>query len=316
MTDEEIDEFYRPKKTNSRKSLAPLFVFMVLRKASENNKALSQSEILDALKEYPYEISIERKAISRILHSLHDSGIGIINTKTMGSWYDKNALWNDDNINEPSAEYDAVYEDGSYRLDVSPKTLIDGMFNLSKPDGIFVCDEPFDDITFGMIGEPKIVTIKWSEEDRDNVKEKCSSLLTAITAYSGTKDYPKTIAAYLDPFDVDLSFLVDLGYISKDDLNDADKINELLDSLWLAIYEKKPINGHEAEAIERIKTTFEKEAELRIGKGPFSYNVIEYARRLHALLGMGAPQKFIDNERNGLAQAMVIHDYAIRIETL
>ena len=95
MTDEEIDELYRPKKMNNRKSLAPLFVYLVLRNESEKNKHLSQSEIIKALEEYPFEITIERKALSRILHSLHDSGIGIISTEKAGSWYDEDETWMD-----------------------------------------------------------------------------------------------------------------------------------------------------------------------------------------------------------------------------
>ncbi len=46
MTDEEIDEFYRPKKANSRKSLAPLFVYLILREYSSAEKHLTQNEIL------------------------------------------------------------------------------------------------------------------------------------------------------------------------------------------------------------------------------------------------------------------------------
>lgn len=95
MTDEEIDEFYRPRKMNNRKSLAPLFVYLILKDESNQEKHLSQSDIIRSLEEYPFEITIERKALSRILHSLHDSGLGVISTEKGGSWFDEDETWMD-----------------------------------------------------------------------------------------------------------------------------------------------------------------------------------------------------------------------------
>lgn len=85
MNDEELDELYKPQKTNTRKSLAPLFVFEVLSKYSNSKTHLRQNDILRKLQEYPYEISLERKALSRIIHNLSDSGYGIRSDKT-GVW--------------------------------------------------------------------------------------------------------------------------------------------------------------------------------------------------------------------------------------
>ena len=47
MTDEEIDEFYRPQKSNNRKSLAPLYVYIILTKRSSPGKHLTQQQIME-----------------------------------------------------------------------------------------------------------------------------------------------------------------------------------------------------------------------------------------------------------------------------
>lgn len=88
MEDEEIDELYRPRKMNGRKSLAPLFIYEILSKKSNSKKHLRQQDILKELEKYPYEISLERKAVGRIIQNLVDSQYGIYSDKT-GVWMDK-----------------------------------------------------------------------------------------------------------------------------------------------------------------------------------------------------------------------------------
>ena len=85
---EETDELYRPKKQNSRKSLAPAFIYRVLLRNSSPEEHIMQSDLIEMLEGYPYEISIERKAVGRIVHGLADSGIGIRFKKGEGCWYD------------------------------------------------------------------------------------------------------------------------------------------------------------------------------------------------------------------------------------
>ncbi len=87
--EEEIDNCYRPKKTNSRKSLAPLFVYLILKEHSNRSHHLRQHDILKYLAQYPYEITIERKALGRILHNLTDSQLGICSDPQSGTWYDQ-----------------------------------------------------------------------------------------------------------------------------------------------------------------------------------------------------------------------------------
>ena len=93
LTDEEIDEFYRPRKQNNRRTLAPLFVYFILKEHSAHDRRLSQVEIIDLLAEYPYEIKIERKALGRVLHLLADSGLGVVSTVRYGAWYDPEEEW-------------------------------------------------------------------------------------------------------------------------------------------------------------------------------------------------------------------------------
>lgn len=88
MTEEELDEFFRPRKTNNRKSMAPLFVYLILKEKTNVKSHLRQQEILEELKKYPYEISIERKALSRIIHNLMDSQLHIKSDKN-GTWFEK-----------------------------------------------------------------------------------------------------------------------------------------------------------------------------------------------------------------------------------
>ncbi len=88
MDDEELDELYRPRKMNGRKSLAPLFVYEIISKKSNSKKHLRQQDILKELGKYPYEISLERKALGRMIQNLVDSQYGIYADKT-GVWMEQ-----------------------------------------------------------------------------------------------------------------------------------------------------------------------------------------------------------------------------------
>ncbi|MBO4862411.1 MAG: hypothetical protein J5535_05900 [Firmicutes bacterium] len=93
MTDEELDEFYRPRKQNNRRTLAPLFVYFILKEHSGPDHRLSQSDIINHLADDPYEINIERKALGRVLHLLADSGLGVVSNPRYGAWYDPEEEW-------------------------------------------------------------------------------------------------------------------------------------------------------------------------------------------------------------------------------
>lgn len=87
--DDDSDEDYRPMKTNKRKSMAPLFVYLLLKNCSNKNSPLRQQQIINMLKKYPFEISIERKALSRIIHNLADSDLDIHTSPKRGTWYEE-----------------------------------------------------------------------------------------------------------------------------------------------------------------------------------------------------------------------------------
>lgn len=89
MDESELDEMFRPQKMNSPKSMAPLFVYSILKDKSSAKKHLRQQEILKELAKYPYEVSIERKALSRIIHNLAEyPQYAIFHDKT-GVWVDQ-----------------------------------------------------------------------------------------------------------------------------------------------------------------------------------------------------------------------------------
>ena len=71
MTDEEIDEFYRPKKTNSRKSLAPLFIYLILKDESSSDKHLSHNDIAKKL-------SIHEFRVGKYMESVRNTDIQTI----------------------------------------------------------------------------------------------------------------------------------------------------------------------------------------------------------------------------------------------
>lgn len=88
LNEDELDELYRPRKMNNRKSLAPLFIYEILKSASSPRRHLTQSELIERLLAYPYELAMERKAVGRTLHLLADAGIGVCSTRR-GAWYDE-----------------------------------------------------------------------------------------------------------------------------------------------------------------------------------------------------------------------------------
>lgn len=93
LSDEELDALYRPKKTNSRKDLVPMFVYKILTEETSVDVHLTQKQIEKRLAEYPYEVSIERKALSRVIHGLEDTGFGIVSIQRKGCYYDPDKIW-------------------------------------------------------------------------------------------------------------------------------------------------------------------------------------------------------------------------------
>ena len=74
---------------NTRKSLASFFIVHILCQFSSPAKHLSQKVILEMLANPPYSVDIERKAVSRILHSLAETDFGFFVEARGGAWYDQ-----------------------------------------------------------------------------------------------------------------------------------------------------------------------------------------------------------------------------------
>ena len=87
MTEEELDEFYRRRKANDRKTLAVLYIFEILKAGTDRDHHMSQNAIIRALSEDPYELKLERKAVGRIVNLLFNEGLHVYSDRT-GAWYD------------------------------------------------------------------------------------------------------------------------------------------------------------------------------------------------------------------------------------
>ena len=86
--EEYLDSLCRPKKRNNRKQMLSLFVYRILTQNTNPNKSMSQQDIIQELKKMPYELTIERKALSRVIHGLEDEMMGIHSDPRGGAWYD------------------------------------------------------------------------------------------------------------------------------------------------------------------------------------------------------------------------------------
>ncbi len=91
MTDEELDELYRPRRSNERKTLAPLYILEILRERTDAGHHMTQNDIIRALSESPYELELERKAVGRIVNLLFNEGLHVYSDRS-GTWYDENGF--------------------------------------------------------------------------------------------------------------------------------------------------------------------------------------------------------------------------------
>ena len=80
-----LDEFFRPQKTNTAKSMAPLLIYFIIRDYSDCDCHLRQQDIIDLL-ELRYGFTLERKALGRIIHALEDMQLDIYSDRASGVW--------------------------------------------------------------------------------------------------------------------------------------------------------------------------------------------------------------------------------------
>ena len=88
MTDEEIDRMFNFSKTNTLKSAAPLYVYLVLQSHSNPRRHLTQQQILDYMED-EFDVKMERKALGRWLHLLMALDLGIYSDPRYGTWMEK-----------------------------------------------------------------------------------------------------------------------------------------------------------------------------------------------------------------------------------
>lgn len=85
LSDEDIDRIFVERKTNGEKSIIALYIYLVLKRYSGENRYLTQREIKDYIQR-DFEVKLERKCISRYVHNLIDLDIGVYSEPHHGTW--------------------------------------------------------------------------------------------------------------------------------------------------------------------------------------------------------------------------------------
>ena len=86
--DDKLDLFYKPMKKNGSKAMAPLYVYFILCEHSNCCRHLTQERILQYLEE-KYSVTMERKALSRIIHALSDFLPDFYTDRQSGTWVEQ-----------------------------------------------------------------------------------------------------------------------------------------------------------------------------------------------------------------------------------
>ena len=207
---------------------------------------------------------------------------------------------------QETAEKHRTLSSSAQCIDWPPEEVIDNMFLETHSDGTYYGLEPFhDDCESGLIS----FKLLWNESDHETVKQKYINLCLTIKDSAETGKVDPELKAYTDPFDIDYTFLANAGVISNDDISDVSICDEIINGIITKIESEEELTVEEYMAYAEYKAVLSKEADRRIGKGLYSYELIQYARRLHRLIQLGAPKVCIDNEAFNLAQALVYHDY-------
>ena len=80
------------KEMNSMKSLLPFYVHQILADRTSSCRRLSHQDIISILDEYPYGISVDRRALGRCINTLEYAETGV-HTSSTGSWYEEKDDW-------------------------------------------------------------------------------------------------------------------------------------------------------------------------------------------------------------------------------
>ena len=88
------------------------------------------------------------------------------------------------------------------------------------------------------------------------------------------------------------------------------------DSSYYNEYKDTSVSESEKALYNKYRDAIHKDAERRLGDSLAAYDVIIRAKRLCKLLSLKAPAIIVNNEASLLAQAMVIHNYCVSMETV
>ena len=72
-------------KERCRDSLAPAFIYIILEDHTNRHVHYTQADILEKLEEYPYELTITRQSVGRILNAMAAAG-KIRWSQRLGAW--------------------------------------------------------------------------------------------------------------------------------------------------------------------------------------------------------------------------------------
>ena len=85
LSDEDTEKIFAKRKTNSDKSSASLYIYLVLKRYSNEKHYLTQGQIREYIWR-DFEVSLERKCISRYIHNLVNLDIGVYSEPHHGTW--------------------------------------------------------------------------------------------------------------------------------------------------------------------------------------------------------------------------------------
>ena len=192
---------------------------------------------------------------------------------------------------------------------MTPGEVIDSMFAETKQDGTYWGFEPYHDTH-----EPKLLkyTLRWNEADRDYARANVEKLLHALRRSAEEGFIPSSLEKYLFPYKLDYSFLLKTGLLDEADPKSpwfAELCKDLLDEIEEKIEFEEECSEAESMAFDLYVKALHKAADERVGAGLYSYELVQFARRYHRLIQLGAPRIIINNEAGQLAQAYVYHKY-------
>ncbi len=189
---------------------------------------------------------------------------------------------------------------------MTPEEVIESMFSETEPDGTYIGFEPYHDDRESRLMK---YTLHWDRSDCDSAKASVGKMVRIIRKNAVNSSMPRSMEKFLYPLQPDYSFLVETGFISRDELEDIPFCEEIMDGIETKKELEKALSDAESKAHDLYLEALSKAADARIGKGLYSRELIQFTRRLYRLIELGAPRIIIDNEARNLAQAYVYHKY-------